>query len=324
MNPDGPIIGIDIGGANTKIASLDRIIAELHYMPLWKDTTLPQTLQEIAYRLEPSKVGVVMTGELADCFTHKKQGIRFIMKAVDAAFANARYLNNRGEFITGHKEISSLAAANWMASALHVGQTRDCIYVDAGSTTTDLIPVQDGRPRAGLTDFQRLGRHELLYRGILRTTIAALMDRIELDNIPYRVSSELFAQTADVNVLLGNITQEEYTCDTADGGGKTPADAAIRLARVVCADTTELTHENIMNIARQIYHYQKSELAEAMYILASEHGINTIVGAGLGEFLIRDAARHAHLTCSLVSEDVGTAISKVYPAYAVACLVNEI
>jgi uncharacterized hydantoinase/oxoprolinase family protein len=58
-------LGIDIGGANTKIATSDRAIVELHYLPLWKDTTLPQTLKDIAKRLNPDMVAVVITGELA-------------------------------------------------------------------------------------------------------------------------------------------------------------------------------------------------------------------------------------------------------------------
>jgi (4-(4-[2-(gamma-L-glutamylamino)ethyl]phenoxymethyl)furan-2-yl)methanamine synthase len=324
MNQDALIIGIDIGGANTKIASLDTSIAELHYIPMWKDTSLPQKLTEIAQRLSPSKLGVVMTGELADCFSDKEQGIRFIMDAVDAAFPNALYLNNKGEFIKGSGDIRSLAAANWTASALVAGKDEDCIFVDIGSSTTDLIPVKKGRPLAGETDFKRLGKHELLYRGILRTNIAALMNRIELASIEYRLSSEFFAQTADAHLLLGNITQEDYTCDTPDGFGKSMTEAARRLARVACADTSELDNNEIMMIANQIYETQRNEVAEAMNILSLKYGINKIVGAGLGEFLIKDAAHHAGLTCILLSEIYGTAISKVFPAYAVAYLVNEV
>lgn len=324
MNQNGTVIGIDIGGANTKIASHDGQITELHYIPLWKDTRLPEVLGEIIHRLKPAKVGVVMTGELADCFSDKKQGVSFIMNAIDAVFPGAMYLNNRGEFIDSSGDIRSLAAANWTASALLIGKERDCIFSDVGSTTTDLIPVKHGRPLAGTTDFQRLGRHELLYRGILRTNIAALMELIELGGNNYRLSSELFVQTADANLLLGNISQEDYTCETADTGGKTPKDAARRLARVVCADTTELDSDDIMDIAWQVYYHQRDELAEALEILASIHGINTVVGAGLGEFIVRDAAKHAGLTCTLLSEEYGSKISKVYPAYAVACLVNDI
>ena len=92
------IIGIDIGGANTKIASADGSIIELHYIPLWKNTTLPQTLKEIANRIKPDMVSVVMTGELADCFEDKNEGIQFIMDAVEDAFeCETRYINSSGD-----------------------------------------------------------------------------------------------------------------------------------------------------------------------------------------------------------------------------------
>jgi hypothetical protein len=35
------VIGLDIGGANTKLASSDGTLVELHYLPLWKNTRLP-------------------------------------------------------------------------------------------------------------------------------------------------------------------------------------------------------------------------------------------------------------------------------------------
>ncbi|MBW6517765.1 MAG: H4MPT-linked C1 transfer pathway protein [ANME-2 cluster archaeon] len=325
MNKEAPVIGIDIGGANTKLAFADRSIVELHYIPLWKDTQLPQALQDMARRFKPGKVGVVITGELADCFPDKEQGVRFIVDAVDAAFPGAMYLDHHGLFSNSSNisDIRSLAAANWMASALLAGRDIDCIFVDAGSTTTDLIPVKNGRPLAGDTDLKRLGRHELLYRGMLRTNIAAFMNRIELGGVQYRVASELFAQTGDAYVLLGCVRPEDYTCDTPDGEGKTPKSAARRLARVVCADTTELQHEDIMNIARQIYLHQRDELSEALELLSKQHGIKKVVGAGLGELLIQDAARHAGLGSTLLSRKYGPDISKVFPAFAVACLLSE-
>lgn len=68
------ILGIDIGGANTKVASSDGRLVELHYIPLWKNTTLREVLLDIAKRLKPEKVAVVITGELADCFPDKETG----------------------------------------------------------------------------------------------------------------------------------------------------------------------------------------------------------------------------------------------------------
>ena len=46
--------------------------------------------------------------------------------------------------------------------------------MDMGSTTTDLIPIK-GEPLAAKTDFLRLARGELVYMGLLRTRLDALL-----------------------------------------------------------------------------------------------------------------------------------------------------
>ena len=85
------IIGLDIGGANTKLASSDGKTVELHYLPLWKNTQFPEVLKEIAQRLQPEKVAVVMTGELADCFANKfMKELAFILLFDSDSFLVAR------------------------------------------------------------------------------------------------------------------------------------------------------------------------------------------------------------------------------------------
>lgn len=316
------VIGIDIGGANTKVASADGCIAEIHHLPLWKNGALPDLLSDIARRTNPDIVGVVMTGELADCFESKIQGIGFICDAIDGAFnSEIYYLNNRCEFVNGCD--ISLAAANWAASAGFLAQNHDCVFVDVGSTTTDIIPIR-GTVCAGGTDFERLQQGELIYSGVLRTNLAALVDRIILDGIECRRSSELFAITADVYLVLGRITEDDYTCETPDNAKKTINDALRRLARVVCADLDEIGKSAPYDIAWQVYQKQIHDLRGAIGVVAQQHGPDRIIGAGLGEFLIRDAAHDLDLEVSFVSEMYGKDISKVFPAYAVAKLAESV
>ena len=183
------ILGIDIGGANTKIASADGRLVELHYLPLWKNTKLPEVLREISMRLKPKRVGVVITGELADCFQDKDSGLSYIIDAVNNAFQEAYFFTNDGVFTKEKKR--GIAAANWMASALFVGKEfPDCIFLDIGSTTTDIIPIRDGVPLAGKTDFERLKRGELVYTGVLRTNIAAILNSVQLGGMRSGISSD--------------------------------------------------------------------------------------------------------------------------------------
>lgn len=317
------VIGLDIGGANTKLASSDGTIVELHYLPLWKNTRLPEVLKEIAQRLQPEKVAIVMTGELADCFEDKEQGIHFIKSCVDSAFGLSKvsYINSLGKFQSETDDIRELAAANWAASARLIGkEIGDCIFVDVGSTTSDIIPVLSGEHKAGLTDFERLVRSELVYAGTLRTNLAALLEKVKLEKGWCRTASELFATTADAYLLLGKINESMYTCETADGAGRNKTDAMRRLARLVCADLSEIREDDIYEIAAQVKEKQISVLAEAISEVAERNGLKRIAAAGLGEFLIKEAAERLGFECISVSERWGEEISKVFPAYAAARL----
>jgi (4-(4-[2-(gamma-L-glutamylamino)ethyl]phenoxymethyl)furan-2-yl)methanamine synthase len=319
------VIGLDIGGANTKLASSDGTLVELHYLPLWKNTRLPEVLREIAQKLQPEKVAVVMTGELADCFENKEQGIRFIKEAVDSAFGSSKvsYINSMGRFQTGTEGLRDLAAANWAASARLVGaEIGDCIFVDVGSTTSDIIPIISGEHKAGLTDFERLKRSELVYAGTLRTNLAALLEKVNVKQGLCRTASELFATTADAYLLLGNIDESMYTCETADGASRSKTDAMRRIARLVCADLSEIREEEIYGIAGQVKEKQVSTLAEALSEVAERNGLKRVVAAGLGEFLIIEAAEKLGLECISVSGHWGEEISKVFPAYAAARLLD--
>ncbi|MCE8425152.1 MAG: H4MPT-linked C1 transfer pathway protein [Candidatus Methanoperedens sp.] len=316
------ILGIDIGGANTKIASGDGKLIELHYLPLWKNSKLPQVLHDIAMRFEPERVGVVITGELADCFTDKDTGLSYIINAANKAFKNAFFLESSGNFTKEKKH--SIAAANWMASALIVARdSGDRILVDTGSTTTDIIPIKHGKPQAAGTDFERLKRSELVYTGALRTNIATILDHIIFSGAKSRISSELFAITADAYIVLGMISQDDYTCDTPDGAGKKLIDAKRRLARSVCADLSEIGDLEIIAIARQVMEKQERDIADGIHEVARRHDLNSVVACGLGEFLIKKAADRIGFEIFLISEKYGAEISKVFPAYAVARLLQE-
>ena len=110
----------------------------------------------------------------------------------------------------------------------------------------------------GKTDLDKLMCGELIYTGSLRTNVAAIVHSVPIRDGCATVSSELFALSGDAHMILGHITEEQYTSETADGRGKTVPEALARLARVVCADTEMLTKQEIIDIAKYIYVHNKS------------------------------------------------------------------
>jgi probable H4MPT-linked C1 transfer pathway protein len=266
-----------------------------------------------------------MTGELADCFEDKLQGIDFIMRSVNDAFdCEVKYIDSSGHFYEGSGNLRDLAAANWAASTRLIGsEIGDCIFVDVGSTTSDIIPIKDGKHVAGLTDFSRLVRSELFYAGTLRTNLAYLLEKVKVADGDCYIASELFATTADAYLLLEDISEELYTCETADGAGKSKTDVMRRLARIVCADLTEISADEIYHIAHQVKERQVNLLSEAISVVAEKNGLDRIVSAGIGEYLIKQAAERLGFECISVAKRWGSDISKVFPAYAAAKILED-
>jgi (4-(4-[2-(gamma-L-glutamylamino)ethyl]phenoxymethyl)furan-2-yl)methanamine synthase len=111
-----------------------------------------------------------------------------------------------------------------------------------------------------------------------------------------RVSSELFAQSGDVHLILGNISENEYTSETADGRGKSVPESLARLARVVCVDTEMLTKKEIVEMAKYVYAKQLEQVAEGLTKVYNKIKPNAttpvpVVVTGLGKnFLAKTAA----------------------------------
>ena len=118
------IIGIDIGGANTKVASASGA-ARSFYWPLLRKNDLTSLLQRVKNEFRPERVGIVITGELADVFTSKKEGICSIAAAVNSVFSKSYYLNVYGELTQGiaEEDVHLYAASNWAASAAFLAKS---------------------------------------------------------------------------------------------------------------------------------------------------------------------------------------------------------
>jgi (4-(4-[2-(gamma-L-glutamylamino)ethyl]phenoxymethyl)furan-2-yl)methanamine synthase len=329
------VLGWDIGGANIKAAHVVRdghcvsVRTASRAFEIWKDKeSLPEVLRSVAAELPPAgAVAVTMTAELSDVFRTKREGVEFVLEAVTAASAAApAVFTTAGTFIdiaAARGRPLEVAASNWMATALLVArETADAVLVDVGSTTTDIVPIQAGHVAAhGRTDPERLLVGELVYTGATRTGVAAIVNQLPLWGGSCPVSSELFAMSGDVHVLLGNLSPSEYTCPTPDGRPPTPAFAAERLARVVCADSEMLKREEIERLAAAIAEAQVRQIAAALARVAARFpSPPPVLGTGLGHFLADRAAEVAGLDYRDLATVLGLEIGIAAPAVAVACL----
>ncbi len=277
------VIGWDIGGANTKAAFIrakngcvEELKTAIEYFPVWKDPNkLVNVLLTLKERLSGTSkldcMGLTMTAELSDAYQTKREGVNQILSCAAEAFTGVPiYVLDVDATLrpieSAKSEPLRVAAANWAATGWLVSQLiKNCVIIDVGSTSTSIIPVVDGCiVAAGKTDLAKLMNGELVYTGSLRTNVATIVSSVPLRNGTARVSSELFAQSGDVHLVLGNITEEEYTTETADGRGKTRREAMARLARVVCADIEMLTEQEVVQIARYVHSRQVEQVAEGL------------------------------------------------------------
>ena len=156
--------------------------------------------------------------------------------------------------------------------------------------------------------------------GLLRTRLDAILPVARVGGGTLPLAPELFSMMADARLVLGQISEERYSCDTADGAGKDRQSALRRLARCVCADLEEIGEGAAIAIAEQACRRQKEILVAAIARQAEEHSLEKVVAAGTGEGLIAEAAAFLGMECVRISERYGAGISDVFPAYAVARL----
>lgn len=297
-------LGLDIGGANTKAVLLEDGKVQkcwLRYIPLWKNKgALDQFLKSLAESIRPSVVGVTLTAELCDVFKTKHEGVAEIVEATCGAFGKeiCSFVSVNGVLFTRERSLAcseKLAAANWVASTSIVGRKYpNCIFMDVGSTTTDIIPLKKGRPApAGWTDLQRLRTGELVYTGTLRTPLPFICSEVLISGEKTGVAAENFAIAADVYRVLGMIDEEDYVCETPDGREKDRRSCMQRIARVFCSDLEEIGEEQIVKAAEAFHRSQTYLVARGLEKVMRLHGLSRstkITVAGLGRKIIAEKA----------------------------------
>jgi (4-(4-[2-(gamma-L-glutamylamino)ethyl]phenoxymethyl)furan-2-yl)methanamine synthase len=332
------IMGWDIGGVNIKAARLtpgERARVALEPFELQRAPAhLSEVLAGVARGLGGDRDdhhAVTMTAELSQFFRTKREGVDFVLNALEASIPSERLhvFGTDGQFhppAEARLRPLDAAASNWLATARLVAQTVEtCLLLDIGSTTTDIIPIVSGHVVAsGRTDPDRLASGELVYTGALRTSTEAVARQVPFRGAVAGVSAEGFATMGDVHVWLGALPPERYTIPTPDGRPATRSYAGERLARVVCGDCEMLSDGDVDAIALALADAQVTSLVEAIHRLIARHPtITAAVVTGLGDFIADKAAQQCGLSVARLADRLGEAVALVVPAVAVATLLKQ-
>ncbi len=337
QSDDVAVLAVDIGGANLKIAD-GKVFALTRPFPLWRQPDeLVAALQKLFDEAPPfGQLAVTMTGELADCFATKAVGVQEILDSVEHAAKSHEvcvYLCD-GRLVpsaVARREPLLAAASNWHVLATFATrfvQSESGLLVDVGSTTTDIISLSRRAAVAvGQTDPERLVTGELVYTGVERSPLCAVVASLKWRGESCPVAQEVFATTSDAYLLLGELFEDTKDVRTADGRPRTIAHAHARMARMICADTTMFSLDDAQRAAQAVCDAQTEQLAVAARRVIERTNLApaVVVLSGQGEFLARRMLGRLGLKAQIVSmsEQLGPEISRAACAHALAVLVRE-
>jgi probable H4MPT-linked C1 transfer pathway protein len=340
MDLSRAILGWDIGGVNIKAALLECNcgVAAFRtsctpFQMQYESLALASTLTHVAQGLNATGTrahAITMTAELSQAFRTKREGVAFILEALRTAFPNEslNVFTVDGHFVGPADALLiplEVGASNWSATARFVARHHPtCILIDIGTTSSDIVPIVDGKPVAeGSTDPERLLTGELLYTGALRTPAEAVAAELPLWGGMAGISADGFALIGDAHLWSGRLRTEDYTYPTPDGRPATREFAGERLARTVCADRDMLDESAIDSLAQALANAQLQRLVAALTRVRKRwpHITESVV-TGLGDFIATDASRAAGLTPIPLSHIMGEA-ARTAPAAAAAWLLCD-
>jgi len=336
------VAGLDAGGAHLKVALADNgtiVAVEQYVCPLWQGLEkLSHALQSASSLLNrANKFAVTMTGELSDLFPDRKTGVETLVQHLAkvlgpqiAFWAGQHGFGNVETALAHHRDVGStnfLATATILASRLP-----HALLVDFGSTTTDIIPIRNGKPAPrGLTDAERLTTGELVYTGLTRTSVASVTNRAPFKGQWVALAREYFATMADVRRILGELPDGVDLHATADGKGKTYQESVSRFARLVGRDGADGTADEWRIASAFVREQQLQSIYDGVLQVLSANPLPLqapVVTAGIGadtaSVIALRLGRNPFTFGSLlnVSPALRLVATHAAPAVAVALLAN--
>ena len=328
-------LGIDVGGANIKVADGCGFAASRSF-PLWQkpDKLAHEIRSLIADAPACDRIAATMTGELADCYETKREGVESIVAAIEKASDGKHtriYLTN-GKLVTpeiARREPLLAAASNWHALATfacsYLGDCKNGMLIDIGSTTTDLIPLSSDGPTAkGATDTERLEHGELVYTGVRRNPVCSVVREVPYRDLLIPVAGELFATMLDVYIIMGDLAEDPASRATADSRPATKGGSRARLARMICADSDIFNHRDAVQIAKHVAdEHLQMIVGRAKVAWTETSPPEKIILGGSGESISAAVAKALGWTNTVsLRQELNAKVSTCGPAHAVAVIAS--
>ena len=204
----------------------------------------------------------------------------------------------------------------------------DALFVDMGSTTTDIIALEATArsPTTATPTPSGCSTGELVYTGFTRTFLFGVASSAPVRGRLTPLMNEYFASMADAHRILGVLDEADDKHPSADGKEKTVAGSIARLARMVGRDAADLLPGEWRDIAAWFSEQQLRMVHDAAFRVAGKLAADApIVGAGIGRWQIRRLAermerRFVDFADIIPADDaVRSAASSAAPATASRC-----
>ena len=343
----GRTYGWDLGGANLKLAEARdgriRSVAQIPCPRIADPEKFNQALTEaLTLCTEDGRHAVTMTGELSDVFPARAAGVAYLTGLMRKEAGPDTLFYSLSDGLIGADQVrdhwQDVASANWHATAAFAARHEpDGLLVDVGTTTTDVIPLKDGRPCAiGKTDGERMTEGELIYAGVVRTPVMAIAQEAPFMGRMQGIAGERFATMADVYRITGELAEDADPYDTADGRGKSLDESAARLARMLGRDAEDAAFIAWKALAHFLGRKQLERIeADARAVIAREELSSDapVIGAGCGRFLAEQVADRLErpyrdftsiITCDDTPDDnLRERAATCAPAVALALLADD-
>lgn len=303
------VVGWDIGGVHLKAARAEngRIVSAVQVASPLRGglDALGRAFAEAKAKMgTPELHAVTMTGELADTFASRAEGVERLTTLAARELNNApmRLYAGPAGFIRPDQaaaHVMDIASANWHASAALVARSaKTALFIDVGSTTADIVPVCDGTVAArGYSDAERLAAGELVYTGLVRGFLMATAECAPFAGAWTPLINENFATMADVHRILGTLPDGADHMASADGREKTAHASRARLARMVGRDAADADDAAWTSLARWFAEAQVRKITDGATLVLSGTPLSDeapVITAGVGSAVAAEVARRLH------------------------------